>query len=198
MLTTRHAAWDERFRLWRQHGMSIPDTVRHGAARVQFERYLVPGYNYRMTDLQAAIGRAPAAPAAGDRGGAAGAGRSLCRACSAAVPGVERAGRAGLGPVELAELLRPAAGQRRSGRGHAGDARCTAWRRGAASCAPISSRPTPTCRCGSRCPKSERARDRCILLPLFAGMTERMQDEVVAALRAAAPRAGRPSVDAAA
>ena len=47
-------------------------------------------------------------------------------------------------------------------------------------------------------PESERARDGCILLPLFAGMTERMQDEVAAALRAALRAAGRPSVDAAA
>ena len=48
----------QRFRLLRQHGMSIPDTVRHGCPTVIFEDYPVLGYNYRMTDVQAAIGRA--------------------------------------------------------------------------------------------------------------------------------------------
>ena len=57
MLTTDNPEWDARFRLWRQHGMSIPDTVRHGSAKVMFEDYPVAGYNYRMTDIQAAIGR---------------------------------------------------------------------------------------------------------------------------------------------
>jgi perosamine synthetase len=58
MLTTSNANWDRLFRLWRQHGMSIPDTVRHGATTLIFEDYPVLGYNYRMTDVQAAIGRA--------------------------------------------------------------------------------------------------------------------------------------------
>ena len=37
--------------------MSVPDTVRHGAKSVVFESYDELGYNYRMTDIQAAIGR---------------------------------------------------------------------------------------------------------------------------------------------
>lgn len=57
MLTTADPELDRRFRLLRQHGMSVPDTVRHGSSRVIFEDYLVVGYNYRMTDIQAAIGR---------------------------------------------------------------------------------------------------------------------------------------------
>jgi perosamine synthetase len=57
MLTTREAELDARFRLLRQHGMSVPDTVRHASATVIAERYPVVGYNYRMTDIQAAIGR---------------------------------------------------------------------------------------------------------------------------------------------
>lgn len=57
MLTTSDAEWDARFRLLRQHAMSVPDTVRHGSARVIFERYPMLGYNYRMTDIQAAVGR---------------------------------------------------------------------------------------------------------------------------------------------
>ena len=58
MLTTDNPALDARFRLLRQHGMSVPDTVRHGSRTVIFEEYREPAFNYRLTDLQAAIGRA--------------------------------------------------------------------------------------------------------------------------------------------
>jgi dTDP-4-amino-4,6-dideoxygalactose transaminase len=58
MLTTRHADWDRQFRLLRQHAMSVPDTVRHGSQQVIFESYPTVGFNYRMTDIQAAVGRA--------------------------------------------------------------------------------------------------------------------------------------------
>jgi dTDP-4-amino-4,6-dideoxygalactose transaminase len=57
MITTSRESWDKRFRLLRQHGMSVSDRVRHGSDKVIFESYLLPGYNYRMTDIQAAIGR---------------------------------------------------------------------------------------------------------------------------------------------
>jgi dTDP-4-amino-4,6-dideoxygalactose transaminase len=57
MLTSSNAAFDRKFKLLRQHGMSVPDTVRHGSAQIIFEDYLEVGFNYRMTDMQAAIGR---------------------------------------------------------------------------------------------------------------------------------------------
>jgi dTDP-4-amino-4,6-dideoxygalactose transaminase len=57
MITTANPEWDQRFRLWRQHGMSVPDVVRHGSSQVVFESYTTLGYNYRLTDVQAAIGR---------------------------------------------------------------------------------------------------------------------------------------------
>ena len=57
MLTTADPAIDRQFRLLRQHGMSVPDTVRHTSTTVLAEQYPVVGYNYRMTDIQAAIGR---------------------------------------------------------------------------------------------------------------------------------------------
>jgi dTDP-4-amino-4,6-dideoxygalactose transaminase len=37
--------------------MSVPDTVRHAAREVIFESYPEVGFNYRMTDMQAAVGR---------------------------------------------------------------------------------------------------------------------------------------------
>jgi len=56
MLTTNDPKLDSQFRLWRQHGMGISDLARHGASTVVFEEYLTTGYNYRLTDIQAAIG----------------------------------------------------------------------------------------------------------------------------------------------
>lgn len=57
MITTNNPELDEMFRLWRHHGMNVPDTVRHQARKVLVESYTVTGYNYRLTDIQAAIGR---------------------------------------------------------------------------------------------------------------------------------------------
>lgn len=57
MLTTARTEWNTQFRLWRQHSMSVPDTVRHQAQQVVFETHQELGFNYRMTDIQAAIGR---------------------------------------------------------------------------------------------------------------------------------------------
>ena len=57
MLTTASPDYDHKFRMLRQHAMTVPDTVRHGSRQVIFESYDEVGYNYRMTDLQAAIGR---------------------------------------------------------------------------------------------------------------------------------------------
>jgi dTDP-4-amino-4,6-dideoxygalactose transaminase len=58
MLTTSEPLFDKKFRLLRQHAMSVPDTIRHQAKGIIFESYVELGYNYRMTDIQAAMGRA--------------------------------------------------------------------------------------------------------------------------------------------
>jgi dTDP-4-amino-4,6-dideoxygalactose transaminase len=57
MITTANVEFDRAFRLWRQHSMSVTDAVRHGSRDVIFESYPELGFNYRMTDLQAAVGR---------------------------------------------------------------------------------------------------------------------------------------------
>lgn len=56
MITTSNPALFERLKLLRQHGMSVNDRDRHLARKIISEEYLEIGYNYRMTDLQAAIG----------------------------------------------------------------------------------------------------------------------------------------------
>ena len=56
MITTNNQEMDAQCRLLRQHGMSVPDTVRHESRKVIFENYVTTGFNYRMTDIQAAVG----------------------------------------------------------------------------------------------------------------------------------------------
>lgn len=57
MLTTNNPEYDQHFRLLRQHGMSVPDTARHASNTVINESYVLLGHNFRMTDIQAAVGR---------------------------------------------------------------------------------------------------------------------------------------------
>jgi dTDP-4-amino-4,6-dideoxygalactose transaminase len=56
MITTNNEAYYNRLKLLRQHGMSVNDRVRHESKKVIFEDHLEIVYNYRMTDIQAAVG----------------------------------------------------------------------------------------------------------------------------------------------
>jgi dTDP-4-amino-4,6-dideoxygalactose transaminase len=56
MLTTSRQDWAERARRLREHAMSASAADRHGSVLAPQEQYLEVGYNFRMTDVQAAIG----------------------------------------------------------------------------------------------------------------------------------------------
>jgi perosamine synthetase len=56
MITASSAEMAARLRRLRQHGMSLSDVQRHCADQVVLESYDEVGYNYRMTDMQAAVG----------------------------------------------------------------------------------------------------------------------------------------------
>lgn len=56
MITTDDEELAARFRVLRHHGMDISDEVRHRSDEPVVERYLETAFNYRMTDLQAAMG----------------------------------------------------------------------------------------------------------------------------------------------
>ena len=56
MIVTNTPEFDQKFRLFRHQGMSVSDIVRHESKSIIFEEYPILGYNYRMTDIQAAIG----------------------------------------------------------------------------------------------------------------------------------------------
>jgi perosamine synthetase len=180
MLTTANAEWDRQFRLWRQHGMSVPDTVRHGATTVIFESYPVVGFNYRMTDLQAAIGRKQLERLPD----------IIERRRRLAVRYRDRLSDTPFAPPHEPEWARSnwqsycvrlpdRAGQREVMQRLLD--RGIATRRGIMCAhreAAYADLATP-----HSLTESEQAQDRCMLLPLYTQMTDAEQDQVVAALR---------------
>lgn len=58
MVTTNDPAFAERARVVRSHGASVSDLARHHAKGMLIQSYEQLGYNFRMTDIQAAVGLA--------------------------------------------------------------------------------------------------------------------------------------------
>jgi dTDP-4-amino-4,6-dideoxygalactose transaminase len=56
MLTTTNEEWALRARRLREHAMSVSAAARHASVLSPPEEYGEIGFNYRMTDLQAAVG----------------------------------------------------------------------------------------------------------------------------------------------
>ncbi len=203
MLTTARREWDQSFRLWRQHAMGVPDTVRHGATEVVFESYGELGFNYRLTDLQAAVGRVQLArlPAIIERR------RALADRYRALLQRRVPTVRPPHEPIwarsnwqSYAVRLADGCDQRRVMQALLDDGISSrrgvmcAHREPAYSEEPWSCGEGPgPCGCPSascrRLAESERAQDQTILLPLFPGMTTDQQDRVVDALARAARRA---------
>jgi len=182
MLTTASAAWDQRFRLLRQQGMSASAGARHQARQVMFEEHPVMGFNYRMTDVQAAIGRVQLQRLPG----IVAVRRQLVeryRALLAAIPGL------GL-PVEppWARSNWQSFWVELPDRSDQREVMQTLLDRGVASRRGIMNahREPPYHRAQPyHLPHSERAQDRRIIIPLYPQMTDDEQDQVVAALAAA-------------
>ncbi len=179
MITTRHADWDRRFRLLRQHAMSVPDTVRHGASKVIFEEYPSVGFNYRMTDIQAAVGREQLKrlPALVDeRRRLASTYHHMLRDLPVVTPFEPTTSRSNWQSycVRLPlSIDQRATLQSLVDAGVSGRRGIMCSHREAA----YSSDPLP-----HPLPHSEQAQDHAILLPLFPGMTDEQQETVVAAL----------------
>ena len=198
MLTTNNAEWDHRFRLLRQHCMSVPDTTRHNSGQVIFETYPELGFNFRMTDLQAAVGgeqlkRLPEIIAQR---------RELASRYQARLTEMPRLGA----PMEPAWarsnwqsfcVRLPEGCDQRQVMQSMLDAG-VATRRGIMCSHREAAYPRDTwscgvepggCECATGCCQrlrhSEEAQDRIIILPLFPQMSFEQQDEVVAALRGA-------------
>ncbi|GLW34970.1 aminotransferase DegT [Actinoplanes regularis] len=56
MVTVDDAELATRLRRLREHGMNVSAADRHASAQPVLEAYLETAYNYRMTDIQAAVG----------------------------------------------------------------------------------------------------------------------------------------------
>ncbi|GAB2977598.1 DegT/DnrJ/EryC1/StrS family aminotransferase [Saccharothrix stipae] len=56
MLTTNREEWASRAKRLREHGMSVSAAERHSGGGAVVESYLETAFNYRMTDIQAAVG----------------------------------------------------------------------------------------------------------------------------------------------
>lgn len=181
MLTTRRADLDLSFRRLRQHAMSVPDTVRHAASQVIFESYPTVGFNYRMTDIQAAVGREQLRrlPLIVQQRRQRAAQYAQTLAC---IPGLtlphEPPGSRSNWQSYCVRL--PAGCEQRAVMQAMLDAGVST-RRGIMCCHREEAY-RGSC-AGRSLPRSESAQDRCILLPLYAQMSFDDQATVLAALR---------------
>ena len=187
MLTTADASIAEDVRRLRQHGMSVPDTVRHASAQVVFEEYPVIGFNYRITDIQAAIGREQLKrlPAIVARRRALAARyaeqlRDVGAVVAPAEPEWARSNWQSFAVRLTAGLDQRAVMQRLLDDG-------VSTRRGVMNAhREAAYRGEKTWRAAGALSRSEEAQDTAIILPLYHQITESDQDRVVAALRRAA------------
>jgi dTDP-4-amino-4,6-dideoxygalactose transaminase len=194
MITTARTDWDRQYRLWRQHGMDVPDTLRHGSRRVVLEAYSVLGFNYRMTDIQAAVGREQLKKLSHlveRRRALAQRYSTLLSAISGLQPPVEPSW-AHTNWQSYCIRLRDDVDQREfmqslldrniaTKRGIMCAHRQPAYAIEPWSCRPDLDRCVEREACG-RLAESARAEDHCILLPLYPAMTTAEQDQVVAAV----------------
>ncbi len=186
MITTDNPAYVDRLRLLRQHGMGTSDAVRHSAPRVVIEEYLCLGYNYRMTDMQAAMGivQLEKLDEIIQRR------RALARRYDAAL-----ASHPWLLPPYVPEYaepnfqsyavrLAPAAPLSRNDLMEYLLDQGIATRRGIM----LAHREAPYCG-QATLPRSERASDESLLLPLYPGLTDADQDYIIEKLHAIGQRA---------
>lgn len=183
MVTSSRDDWATRARRLREHAMSVSAADRHASVLAPAEEYAEVGYNYRMTDLQAAmgqvqLGRLPEIVAR--------------RRALADVYAKQIADIPGLRPVEdpawgtgnfqsyWVEVLPEYPLDREGLLAHLAGAEISA-RRGimAAHRQPPYRELTPS----PGLPVTERLTDHTLILPLFHELTESDQERVVAALR---------------
>jgi dTDP-4-amino-4,6-dideoxygalactose transaminase len=192
MLVTPDAAVADRLRRLREHGMDVSAAQRHASRQPVIEHYTEPGFNYRMTDVQAAIGLVQLAKldqiVARRRALARRYQRSL-----ADVPGLKTIADPDYGrtnfqsfwvllppdfPVSRDELLGLLA------------AAGVAARRGIMA---AHAEPAYAGQDHPRLPVTDRLSGSSLILPLFHEMTEAEQDLVVAVICAAARRGAPPA-----
>ncbi len=200
MITTEDELLAERMRRLRVHGIDVDSEVRHRSG-VLIESYAEPGYNMRMTDFQAAVGRVQLgkldAMVDDRRRVASRYAKQLATVMGVVVPGEPHWARTNwqsycVGLPEhadqLAVMQHLAADGIASRRGIMCAHREPAYRSGTWSTTHDSVVGNGS---DGRCKmlqESERAQERSLLLPLYGGMTDAEVDDVVSSFAAACRR----------
>jgi dTDP-4-amino-4,6-dideoxygalactose transaminase len=186
MITTDDEDAAERLRRLRSHAASTSALWRHQSGTTDFEEYCELGYNYRMSDVHAAIGLAQL----GKLDWILAERRRLAERYSALLAGDERIVPPYEPPTYMHTFQSYCVRLHTGGRGPARAsimaelaAQGIATRKGV-----MATHLEPTYRSQMpdvSLPVTETAADETLLLPLYAGMTEAEQDTVVSALRRA-------------
>jgi dTDP-4-amino-4,6-dideoxygalactose transaminase len=184
MLTTADPELAARARRLREHGMNVSAAERHQSAQPVIESYLEVGFNYRMTDIQAAVGLVQLAKLA-----MVSRRRELAAAYQDAldgVPGLRTVEDPPWGesnfqsfwvevgeeyPLSRNELLTALAGEGVSGR---------------AGIMAAHRQPAYAGRDHGDLPVTDRLTERTLILPMFHTMTEDEQQRVVGLIRRSA------------
>jgi dTDP-4-amino-4,6-dideoxygalactose transaminase len=173
-----------RVRRLREHGMSVSAADRHAAVGPVFESYLETGFNYRMTDIQAAVGLVQL----GRLGGVVQRRRELAaryHELLADLPGLRAVRDPEYGETNYQSfwvlLEESAPGRRDELLARLADAGISA-RRGIMA---AHLEPAYAGHGHAPLPVTERLTRDSLILPLFHAMTEAQQDRVVAVLRKA-------------
>jgi perosamine synthetase len=179
MVTTNDAAGAKRLRLLRAHGASVSTADRDLASKVVLETYPEVGFNYKITDIQSAIGVVQMAKldsVVAER-------RRLAARYDQMLAGDERI-VVPYEPVGYQHVYQSYCVRLRSRRTQ--DEVMTAMMdAGVATRRIFSIHDQPAYRDdrAPHLPHTEAAAAECILLPMFVGLTEDEQDQVVRALR---------------
>jgi dTDP-4-amino-4,6-dideoxygalactose transaminase len=185
MIVTPDAELAAKLRRLRHQGMSVSDLERHRAARLLIEDYPEVGFNFRLSDLQAAVGIAQLAKLDAFLARR----RLLAARYDAALAGFPEIEPPGAPPGAQPNYqsyivrLRGAGAERRNRVMEELQRRGVASRRGL-----MASHLEPAQR-GSRVAgplaETERAAEQTLLLPIFHELSESDQDHVIASLREA-------------
>jgi perosamine synthetase len=187
MVTLDDAEGAKRLRRLREHGMNVSAAERHASAQPVLEAYLETAFNYRMTDIQAAVGLVQL----GRLAGLVAQRRQLAARYQELLAGID-----GLVPVRdpahgqsnyqsFWVLLRPEYGRGRDEVLASLAARGVSARRGimASHLEPAYADVTPVA-----LPVTERITRDSLILPLHHKLTEDDQDHIVGVLRDLARR----------
>lgn len=189
MITTSRADWADRARRLREHAMSVSAADRHASVLASPETFDEVGFNFRMTDLQAAVGlvqlgRLPHMVARR---------RELAAAYAdavAEVPGLRMVDDPAWGTTNFqscwVEVLPEHPMDREGLMTHLAESGVSA-RRGIMA---AHRQPAHSDRAHAPLPVTERLNDRTLILPLFHQMTEPEQVRVVELLRTSVTRRG--------